>query len=60
MAKPKDQQLKPKAEKTSPKVASKAGKLLPQPNTTKAVRAVAGSALTQAANKPATKKSNKK
>lgn len=38
-------------EKTSKTVASKAGKLLANPSTPKAVKAVAASALTQAANK---------
>jgi hypothetical protein len=37
-----------KPETTSPSVASKAGKLLADPSTTKAVRSVAASALTQA------------
>lgn len=41
-----------KNEKTSANVASKASKLLSNPSTPKAVRSVAGSALTQAANKP--------
>ena len=40
-----------KNEKTSPKVASVASKLLSNPKTPKAVKTVAGSALTQAANK---------
>jgi len=39
-------------EKTSPKVASTAGKLLSNPKTPKAVKAVAASALTQAPSKP--------
>ncbi len=38
-------------EKTSPKVASKASKLLSNPKTPKAVKSVAASALTQAPNK---------
>jgi hypothetical protein len=38
-------------EKTSPSVASKASKLLSNPSTPKAVKSVAASALTQAANK---------
>lgn len=41
-----------KNETTSPKVASKASKLLSNPSSPKAVKSVAGSALTQAANKP--------
>ena len=43
-------------EKTSPKVASKASKLLSNPKTPKAVKSVAASALTQAANKKKGKK----
>lgn len=42
---------KGKSEKTSAKVASKAGKLLSNPKTPKAVKSVAASALTQAANR---------
>jgi hypothetical protein len=42
---------KARNEKTSPSVASKASKLLSNPNTPKAVKSVAASALTQAANK---------
>ncbi len=38
-------------EKTSNKVASKAGKILSDPKSTKAEKSVAGSALTQARNK---------
>lgn len=45
-----------KGEVTSPKVASKAAKLLANPKTPPAVKSVAGSALTQAANKPKGKK----
>lgn len=40
-----------KNEKTSPKVASTAAKLLKNPKTPKAVKSVAGSALTQAPDK---------
>lgn len=40
-----------KSEKTSPKVASKAGKILANPKSSKAAKSVAASALTQAANK---------
>lgn len=43
---------KPTNETTSPKVASKASKLLSNPKTPAAVKSVAGSALSQAANKP--------
>ncbi len=43
-------------EKTSPKVASKAAKLLSNPNTPKAVKSVAASALTQAADRAKSKK----
>ena len=39
-------------ETTSSKVASKAGKLLSDPKSSKAVKSVAASALTQSANKP--------
>jgi hypothetical protein len=39
-------------EKTSPKVASQASKLLSDSKSSKAVKSVAASALTQAANKP--------
>lgn len=39
-------------ERTSPSVASKASKILSNPNSTKAEKSVAGSALTQAKNKP--------
>lgn len=42
---------KPKNESTSKSVASKASKLLSNPNTSKAVKSVAASALTQARNK---------
>lgn len=41
-----------KNEKTSKSVATKAGKLLRSPKTSKAVKSVAASALTQASNKP--------
>jgi len=41
-----------KNEKTSPKVASTASKLLSNPKPPAAVKSVAASALTQAANKP--------
>ena len=44
-------------EKTSASVASKASKILSDPNSTKAEKSVAASALTQAANK---KKSSKR
>ncbi|MHB1326533.1 MAG: hypothetical protein ACYC0L_10155 [Thermoleophilia bacterium] len=40
-----------KNEKTSPSVASKAGKILSNPKSSKAAKSVAGSALTQAADK---------
>jgi len=40
-----------KNEKTSPKVASTASKLLSDPKSSKAVKSVAGAALTQAADK---------
>jgi hypothetical protein len=40
-----------KNEKTSKKVASKASKVLKDPKSTKAEKSVAGSALTQAADK---------
>jgi hypothetical protein len=40
-----------KNEKTSPRVASKASKLLSNPKTPAPVKSVAASALTQAANK---------
>lgn len=40
-----------KNEKTSSRVASKASKLLSNPKTPAAVKSVAGSALTQAANR---------
>ena len=39
-------------ERTSPKVASKAGKILSDPKSTKREKSVAASALTQARNKP--------
>ena len=42
---------KSKNESTSKSVASKASKLLSNPNTSKAVKSVAASALTQARNK---------
>lgn len=38
-------------EKTSPQVASKASKILNDPKSSKAAKSVAGSALTQAANR---------
>jgi hypothetical protein len=41
-----------KNEKTSAKVASKAGKILSDPNSTKKEKSVAASALTQARDKP--------
>lgn len=44
-------------EKTSPSVASKAAKLLRSPTSSKAVKSVSGSALTQAPNRPNSKKS---
>ncbi|GHC08962.1 hypothetical protein GCM10010080_25060 [Thermomonas carbonis] len=44
--------LMAKNEKTSPSVASKASKQLSNPKSTTAQKAVAASALTQAANKP--------
>ena len=40
-----------RTEKTSAKVASKAAKLLSNPNTPKSVKSVAASALTQAPNR---------
>jgi hypothetical protein len=40
-----------KGEVTSPKVASKAGKILSNPKSSAAAKSVAASALTQAANK---------
>jgi len=43
-------------EKTSKKVASEAGKLLRNPNTSKVVKSIAASALTQAPNKSKKKK----
>jgi len=42
---------KQKHEYTSPKVASKAGKVLSDPNSSKAAKSAAGSALTQRPNK---------
>jgi hypothetical protein len=42
---------KPSNEKTSPKVASQAGKILSNPKSTAAQRSVAASALTQARDK---------
>jgi hypothetical protein len=45
-----------KNEKTSKKVASTASKLLSDPKTPKAVKSVAGSALTHAPSKKGTKK----
>lgn len=39
-------------EQTSPKVASKAGKVLSDPHSTKREKSIAASALTQARNKP--------
>ncbi len=39
-------------EQTSPRVASKAGKILSDPKSTKAEKSVAASVLTQAPNKP--------
>lgn len=47
-----------KNERTSPKVASTAGKMLRNPKSTKAERSVAGSALTQTADKPRRKRKN--
>ncbi|MEO5811532.1 MAG: hypothetical protein ABIU96_03850 [Rhodanobacter sp.] len=44
--------MKPTNEKTSARVASQASKILRDPRSTPAQRTVAGSALTQAANKP--------
>jgi hypothetical protein len=41
-----------KNEKTSPKVASKASKILSDPNSSKKEKSVAASALTQAKDKP--------
>lgn len=41
----------PKNEHTSPKVASKAAKILNDPKASKAAKSVAGSALTQAKSK---------
>lgn len=43
-------------EKTSKRVASKASKLLSNPKTPKAVKSVAASALTQAANRKKSKR----
>jgi hypothetical protein len=43
--------MPPKNEKTSPKVASAASKLLSNPKTPKPVKSVAASALTQASSK---------
>jgi hypothetical protein len=45
-----------KNEKTSPKVATKAAKLLNDPKSSKIVKSVAGSALSQAADKKKPKK----
>lgn len=45
-----------KNEKTSKRVASKASKLLSNPKTPKAVKSVAASALTQAANRKKSKR----
>lgn len=45
-----------KNEKTSNRVASQASKILKNPNSTKAEKSVAGSALTQAKDKPKKKK----
>jgi len=45
-----------KNEKTSKSVASKASAILRNPKSTKAEKSVAGSALTQAPNKPKKKK----
>lgn len=42
---------KPKNEQTSSKVASQAGRVLQNPNSTKEQKAIAASALTQARNK---------
>ena len=39
-------------EQTSPRVASKAGKILSDPKSTKAEKSIAASALTQTPNKP--------
>jgi len=44
--------MKTSNEKTSPRVASQAAKILGNPKSTPAQRSVAGSALTQAPNKP--------
>ena len=49
-----------KNEQTSPRVASKAAKQLASKKSTKAQKSVAGSALTQAPDKPKRKKSKKK
>jgi len=43
-------------ERTSPIVATKASKLLRNPSTPKAVKSVAASALTQAPNRPPSRK----
>lgn len=43
-------------EQTSPKVATKASKILSDPKSSKAAKSVAGSALTQAPNKSKRKK----
>lgn len=47
-------------EQTSSKVASKASKLLSDPKSTKAVKAVAASALTQAPSRPKARSRTKK
>lgn len=47
---------KRKHEFTSPRVASKAGRILQDPNSTPEEKSAAGSALTQARNKPKKKK----
>ena len=47
---------KKKNEQTSPKVASKAGKILRDPKSTAKEKSVAASALTQTRNKPKKKK----
>jgi hypothetical protein len=51
---------KPTNEHTSKKVASAASKILKSPTASKAAKSVAGSALTQARNKPAPSKPGKK
>jgi len=51
---------KPVNEQTSKKVASTASKILSNPKSSPAAKSVAGSALTQAKNKPTASKPGKK